>query len=171
MADRAISTKVGLGFACVLVILAVVSGTAYLSFQTSSQGFTTYAQRVTVVGIAREVERSFLNIRRFVREFALSGGESNVEAANKEQAVLQPLLQQGLAEIKNPERHRLLDDAARNFEAYWKDFDQLVPQTHEQEKLISGTLDPTGRQSSAAFRDADRRRRQGGRRQCRGARQ
>ncbi len=62
----------------------------------------------------------------------------------KEQAVLQPLLQQGLAEIKNPERHRQLDDAARSFEAYWKDFGQLVPKNHEQEKLISGTLDPTG---------------------------
>ncbi len=62
LTDRSISTKVGLGFACVLVLLAVVSGTAYLSFQTSSQGFNTYVQRVTVVGIAREVERSFLNI-------------------------------------------------------------------------------------------------------------
>ncbi len=171
IADRSISTKVGLGFACVLVLLAVVSGTAYLSFQTSSQGFNTYVQRVAVVGIAREVERSFLNMRRYVREFALADIESNVEAANKEQAVLQALFQQGLAEIKNPERHRQLDDAARNFEAYWKDFGQLVAQRHEQEKLINGTIDPTGASSSAAFRDADRRRRQDGRRQCRGARQ
>ena len=144
LTDRSISTKVGLGFACVLVLLAVVSGTAYLSFQTSSQGFNTYVQRVAVVGIAREVERSFLNMRRYVREFALAGVESNIEAANKEQAVLQPLFQQGLAEIKNPERHRQLDDAARSFEAYWKDFGQLVAQKHEQEKLINGTLNPTG---------------------------
>ena len=109
LTDRSIGTKVGLGFACVLVLLAVVSGTAYLSFQTSSQGLQYLCAAVTVVGIAREVDRSFLNMRRFVREFAPAGGESNVEAANKEQAVLQPLFQQGLAEIKNPERHRLLD--------------------------------------------------------------
>jgi methyl-accepting chemotaxis protein len=144
IADRAISTKVGVGFACVLVLLAVVSTTAYLSFQTSATGFNTYVQRVAVVGIAREVERSFLNLRRYVREFAFTGAESNVEAATKEQAVLQPLFQQGLAEIKNPERHRQLDDAARNFDAYWKDFGQLVAQSREQKKLIKGTMDPTG---------------------------
>jgi methyl-accepting chemotaxis protein len=144
IADRAIGTKVGLGFACVLVILAIVSTTAYLAFQTSSQGFNTYVQRVSVVGIAREIETAFLNVRRYAREFALSGVESNVEAATKAQAQLKSLFQQGLAEIKNPERHRQLDDAARNFETYWTDFGQLVTQSREQHKLVSGTLDPTG---------------------------
>jgi len=144
IADRAIGTKVGLGFACVLVLLAVVSTTAYLAFQTSSQGFHTYVQRVSVVGIAREIETTFLNVRRYARDFALSGVESNVEAANKAQIQLKSLFQQGLVEIKNTERHRQLEDAARNFETYWTDFGQLVTQSREQHRLVSGTLDPTG---------------------------
>ena len=60
LANRAIGTKVGLGFACVLVLLAVVSGTAYLSFQSSSHGFESYVQRVSIVGIARDLDRGFL---------------------------------------------------------------------------------------------------------------
>jgi methyl-accepting chemotaxis protein len=144
IANRAIGTKVAIGFACVLAILAIVSGTAYLSFHTAAEGFATYVQRVSVVGIARDVDRGFLNVRRFARDYASSGIESNIESAAKEQASLRPLLQQGLAEIKNPERHRLLEDIVRNFEAYSKDFDQLVAQMHEQKKLVESTLDPLG---------------------------
>ncbi len=144
IANRAIGTKIDIGFACVLAILAVVSVTAYFSFHTSAEGFSTYAQRVSVVGIARDADRSFLNVRRFVRDYASAGVESNVEAVKRELASLQPLLQRGLAEIKNPERHRLLEDVVRNIEAYLKDFDQLVVQTRERMKLIEATLDPLG---------------------------
>jgi methyl-accepting chemotaxis protein len=144
IANRTIGTKIAIGFASVLAILAVVSGTAYLSFHTSAEGFATYAQRVQVVGIARDVDRSFLNVRRFARDYASSGVESNVEAARQELAVLQPLLQQGLSEIKNPERHRALENIARNVQEYSKDFDQLVVETHERKKLVEDTLDPVG---------------------------
>jgi methyl-accepting chemotaxis protein len=144
IANRAIGTKVAIGFACVLAILAIVSGTAYLSFHTAAEGFATYVQRVSVVGIARDVDRSFLNLRRLARTYSLTGVESNIEAANKEQSALRLLLQQGLATIKNPERHRLFEDVASNFEAYSKDLDQLVAQTREQRKLAEGTLDPQG---------------------------
>ena len=88
IANRSISTKVGLGFACVLVLLAVVSGTAYLSFQSSSHGFETYVQRVSVVGIARDLDRGFLNIRRLAREYLDLGLESTFDAATKELASL-----------------------------------------------------------------------------------
>ena len=144
LANRMIGTKIAIGFACALAILAVVSGVAYLSFHTSAAGFATYAQRVQVVGIAREVDRSFLNVRRFARDYASSGTESNVESAKHELAALQPLLQQGLSEIKNPERHRALENIVRNVQEYSRDFDQLVAATHERKKLVDDVLDPVG---------------------------
>jgi len=144
IANRGIAMKVGLGFACVLLLLAFVSGEAYRSFQTAESGFAIYVQRVAVVGIAREVDRSFLNLRRFVREYAYTGVESNAEAATKEQASLRPLLQQGLAEIKDPARHRLFEDVIRNFQIYSDDLGQVVAQSREQKKLVEGTLDPLG---------------------------
>jgi methyl-accepting chemotaxis protein len=144
IANRMIGTKIAIGFACALAILAVVSGVAYLSFRTSAAGFATYAQRVQVVGIAREVDRSFLNVRRFARDYASSGTESNVESARQELAVLQPLLQQGLSEIKNPERHRALENIVRNVREYSGDFDQLVAAMHERKKLVDDVLDPLG---------------------------
>ena len=79
-----------------------------------------------------------------MREYAFTEVESNVEAATKEQASLRPLLQQGLAAIKDPARHRLFENVVRNFQAYSDDFAQVVARSREQEKLIEGTLDPLG---------------------------
>ena len=149
--NRGIATKIGLGFAGVLALLAIVGGTAYLAFQTAEDGFASYLQHVAEVEIARDVDRSFLNLRRFVREYAYTGVESNVEAANKQQASLRPLLQQGLAEIKDPARHRLLENVVGSFEAYAKDFGQVVAQSREQKKLVEATLDPLGASLQQGF--------------------
>ena len=142
--DRRISTKIGVGFACVLTILGLISGIAYFAFKSSGEGFAIYAQRVTVVGIARDVDRSFLNLRRFVREYAFTGVETNVDAAKQEAVVLHTLLQQGLSVVQSPERRRRLEDIAGLTDTYLKDFDQMVARTEEQKKLEATTLDPLG---------------------------
>jgi methyl-accepting chemotaxis protein len=142
--NRKISTKVSTGFVCVLAILAVISTMAWTSFRSSAENFNSYTQRVTTVGLARDIDRSFLNIRRFVREFAFTSAEENVVAAKAEEATLRALLQQGLNEIKNPERRRRVEDIARAVDTYLKSVEQLVAKTHEQDKLVEQGLDPLG---------------------------
>ena len=151
MANRAIGTKVGIGFACVLSILAVLSTTAYLAFQNTEDGLTTFVQRVKVVTITRDVDRSFMNVRRLVRTYVANPNDANLEATNKEMAALRPLLARGVAEIKNTERHRLIENMATNVEAYAKMFGQVVTQTREQSQLEHETLDPLGDKLSQQF--------------------
>jgi methyl-accepting chemotaxis protein len=144
IADRAIGTKVGLGFACVLAILAIVGGTAYLSFQTAEGGLATYVQIGNGTVVASDVDRSFVNLRRLVLTYAATAEESNVESANKEMALLRTLLTRGRAEIKNPEWQRQFGDIARNVEEFAKEFEQVVVQIREQRKLEASALDPLG---------------------------
>ena len=109
--DRKIKTKIALGFACVLTILAITSGTAHFAFRSAAGNFATLMQRVTVVGIARDVDRSFVNLRRAIREYAFTGAERSYIAANaREAATVRGLLQQGLTVIENPDRHRRAGD-------------------------------------------------------------
>jgi methyl-accepting chemotaxis protein len=151
-ADRKIGTKVGFGFACTLVILAVVSAMAWSAFRTSAEGFSGYAQKVGVVGIARDIDRGFINLRRFAREYASSGAESNVDAVKQEQTNLRALIQRGLNEIKNPDRHRRLEDISRVVDSYLKEFDLVVTRTREQAKLLQDSLNPLG---AAQYRNLD----------------
>jgi len=144
LADRKFNTKIALGFACVLAILAAVSGTAWFAFRASADGLATYAQRVAVVDIARDIDRTFLNLRRFVREFAFTGVEANVASAKQEQAALHGLLKQGLDLVQSPDQRRRLENIARLTDAYLADFDRVVVAAREQARLQQASLDPTG---------------------------
>jgi methyl-accepting chemotaxis protein len=149
--DRKIGTKVALGFVCVLAILATVSAMAWSGFHSSEDGFGSFSQRVTVVGIADDIDRSFLNLRRFVREYAITGQDADVESAKKEQTALNALLQQGRDQIKNPERHQIIEDILRQTDIYLKDFDQLIARTRDQAKLARSSLDPVGAAQEQKF--------------------
>ncbi|MGA3000572.1 MAG: methyl-accepting chemotaxis protein [Acetobacteraceae bacterium] len=144
LTDRKIIFKVGLGFVCVLAILVVTSATAYFAFSDAAAGFATYAQRVTVVGIAREIDRSFLELRRNAREYATTSADANVAAVRKEAEHLRGLLGQGLTEIKNPERHAKIEEITRLTGAYLQAFDRVVTSTQLAAKLNATGLPAAG---------------------------
>jgi methyl-accepting chemotaxis protein len=145
--NRKISTKILIGFAIVLALTAVISAMSYLGFGRVSAGFDTFRQRVTVVGIVRDVDREFVALRRFVREFALSGDEALIEPAQKQKMAVNAKIGEGVKEIKNPERHKKMAEIAEQFEKYGKDFDRLIALKQEQNKLTKEVLDPLGAKS------------------------
>ncbi len=145
--NRRINTKIMIGFALVLALTAVLSVMSYRGFSKVSEGFETFNQRVTVVGIARDVDRGFVAFRRFAREFSLSGDEKLIAEARKRQEVLAASIKHGIDEIKNPERHQKMVELNEGFEKYAKNFDKLVELKQEQNKLTKEVLDPLGLKS------------------------
>jgi methyl-accepting chemotaxis protein len=142
--DRKLATKIALGFACILLVMATLSTIAYLSFSKLAQGFAAYNQRVTVVGLVREIDRAFMAYRRFVREYALTGADAAHKQADKEYAVFRDWLAQASATIKNPERAAKIKHITAQSEQYGAVFARLVAMRTEQDKLVHETLDPTG---------------------------
>src|SRR6266850_3207281 len=142
--NRRISTKILIGFAIVLALTAVISAMSYLGFGKVSTGFDTFRQRVTVVGIARDVDREFVALRRYVREFSLSDDETLIEPAQKQRMMVTAKIGEGLSEIKNPERHKKMVEVGEQFEKYSKDVDKLIALKQEQNKLTKEVLDPLG---------------------------
>ncbi|WP_170263565.1 HAMP domain-containing methyl-accepting chemotaxis protein [Blastochloris sulfoviridis] len=143
-ADRKIGTKVSLGFACVLVLSALSSGAAYLAFKDVGANVDAYSNRVTVVGIVRDVDRDFLAFRRYVREYVATGHEQALDAGLKRRDSVKASIASGLETIKNPERLARMRGIGEKVDTYAKDFDRLVALRREQERLIHEVLDPTG---------------------------
>jgi methyl-accepting chemotaxis protein len=133
--NRKINTKIMIGFAVVLALTALLSTMSYRGFGKVSEGFDMFRQRVTVIGIVRDVDREFVALRRFVREFALSGDEALIETAKKQQATVTTKITEGLNEIKNPERHQKIADISEQFEKYGKDFEKLIALKQEQRRF------------------------------------
>jgi methyl-accepting chemotaxis protein len=139
-----VGTKVAVGFAAVLAILCILAISSYWTLTALRGAFETYAQRVQVVGIARDVDREFLELRRFVREFAAGGQESQVESANRIRPVLAAAITRGLTEIRNPDRLAKIKEINAEYEKYCAHFDQLIGLRREQTAHLSDVLDPTG---------------------------
>jgi methyl-accepting chemotaxis protein len=151
--NRRINTKIMIGFAVVLALLATLSVLSYRGLGKVSDGFGAFNQRVKVVSIARDVDRGFIAFRRLVREFSLSGDESLIAEARKRQEVLAKSIKQGLAEIKNPERRARMAEIGEQFEKYVSNFDKLVTLKQEQNKLTKEVLDPLGVKSRAEIEE------------------
>ena len=155
--NRSINTKISIGFAVVLVLMAILAVMSYRGFGAVSEGFESFNQRVKVVGIARDVDRGFLAFRRFVREYSLSGEEKLVAEARTRQQALAKSIKQGIDEIKNPERHKKMVELGEQFERYGKGFDSLVALKQEQNKLIREVLDPLGLKSRTEIEELQAR--------------
>ena len=151
--NRRINTKIMIGFAVVLALLATLSVLSYRGLGKVSDGFEAFNQRVKVVSIARNVDRNFVAVRRFVREFSISGDESLIAEARKMQEVVAKNVKQGLDEIKNPERRAKMAEVGEQFEKYAKSFDKLVALKQEQNKLTREVLDPLGTKSRAEIEE------------------
>jgi len=151
--NRKISTKIAVGFALVLMLTAILAVMSYRGFGQVLEGFETFAQRVKVVGIARDVDRGFVAFRRFVREYSLSGDDKLVAEARTRQEVLAKSIKQGIDEIKNPERHKRMVELGEQFDRYGKDFDRLIALKQEQNKLTKEVLDPLGAKSRSEIEE------------------
>jgi methyl-accepting chemotaxis protein len=126
-----ISTRIGLGFASVLVIFIAVSGTAYTAFKKVHDGVDQFQHRVNVVNIVRDVDRNFLAFRRFAREYGLIGGENNVKEAKIRLGLLQKSLNEAQETIKRPERRQKMQDISDKVDAYVSNFNSIIALRHD----------------------------------------
>jgi methyl-accepting chemotaxis protein len=143
-ADRKINTKIGLGFACVLLIMTGISVMANIAFNRISVDFAEFNRLVDVVANARAVDRSFIELRRFVREYAVSGDEGAANEAQKRRQLPAATIEEGRKIANHPQRAVKLGEIAEQFEMYTKDFDKLLALRHEETRLTKEVLDPTG---------------------------
>ena len=148
IASMSIKTKVTLGFGLVLAILLAVAATSYLQFLGAANSFRTYAQRVSVVSVSRDIDRDFIEMRRNVREFALTGVAEDATAALASADLVRAAIAKGLATSHVAERRRRLEEISTQYEDYRKGVERVFVLKRDLDKLTSETLDPSGREAT-----------------------
>lgn len=145
--DRKIGAKIALGFSAVLAVMVTLSGLAYISLDKIDANFNSFAQKVRVAGIARDVERDFLWMRRLVREFGLTGDERLLEAGLKQRQIVAEEIATALEMIKNPERRAKMKEVTKSFATYNELFDKITTSRHEFDHLTKDIVNPVGHQA------------------------
>jgi methyl-accepting chemotaxis protein len=142
-ANRRISTKIAVGFACILATTGMISAIAYVEFGKIDRDFSDYSRKVTNGAVISDIDRQFLAMRRYAGEVS-DNQEENFAAADRSRKIVRDRLDQALKFVKDPERLAKVKTIAEQFDIYSKDFDKVVPMQREQARLVKEVLDPAG---------------------------
>ncbi len=151
--DRNIATKIAIGFACVLAIMAVISASAYLAFGKVEDGFKTFARQSTNSARAAAVDQNFLFVRWQAREYGLAGEQTFLDGARKGLVTLAESIQAAEASLTNPERKQKMAEVAKQATTWKQAFEKMVSLRQEESRIIKDVLDPSGIKLRADFEE------------------
>ena len=143
--------RILVGFSLMPLILLASTAGSYVRFQAVARKFDTYSQRVGVAEISQDVERTFLDMRRHVREFAILGHEADAAAALVDVQRLQARIAYGVTEIHKPARHVLILQISDLFERYRAGAAEAFGLKRRVDALTHDVLDVSGAASQRHF--------------------
>jgi methyl-accepting chemotaxis protein/CHASE3 domain sensor protein len=146
-----IKTKIFGGFGVVLGILVLSGAWSFFSSTQVADAIDKYEQRVGVAKLAADLDVEFKQLRRYVREYSLTGDEALVTKAREYRDQLEKDFDKALKEIKNPERLAHIQEAQKNAATYKAEIEKLVGLNTEQDTVLSQTLDPSGKKMRETF--------------------
>jgi methyl-accepting chemotaxis protein len=142
--DRKIATKIAIGFACILAIMAVISTTAYFAFEKVDGGFRTFARQTSNGDRAATVEQNFVFLRWQAREYGLTGEKAYLDGARKGLATLSESIQAAETAIANPERKQKMAEIGKQAATWKQAFEKVVSLREDEARIIKDVLDPSG---------------------------
>ena len=161
-ANLKVKTKVMLGFATVLLLLATVAGMSYLGFNGISGQFGEFSDAVTVAVDSGGIERDLVKLRRDIDNYV---GTRNAQAAKDALARekdLRARIEAGAKESDDPAQKKAFGDMAATLTTIFDNFKKVEDLESERVKIASGTLTVAGQKLASDFEDLVRKAAQGG---------
>ncbi len=121
-----LGTKIYAGFGSLLLIVAFISGFAYVHQQESFAEFTKYRELSQESDLASQLYSQLLETQVRVFNYFQTPNAENVAAYHKQEAILTGIIEAAQIGIQNPERAALVTDTAQLFRNYASTFDQLT---------------------------------------------
>ena len=149
-----VGTKIGFVSGAVLVILGALSVQSVDSLAKIGDAFQDYAGTVRIVDTARTIDRDMSEVRRLVREYAVTGQGDHAEAARAAMGRLRAGLDHGLTLVSDPDLRGDLTESRGKADAYTRSFDDIVAWKTEADRLVREVLDPTGNAVMEALEEA-----------------
>jgi methyl-accepting chemotaxis protein len=140
--DRKIGTKLMIGFACVLVITAAISFSAYMSFDKVDRAFEQVSYSSKNAAKVSELEQDITFLRGAAREFAQTGNPTILNQAKTRIAAARTAFQDLVTAVRDPSRKQKMQEVAQQFDVYAGFFDKVVQNRQQQTKLTVEVLTP-----------------------------
>jgi len=129
---RKVGTRVAIGFASVLALLAIVAGIAYYGL-TAGEDYIRRFDRVSDAAVAK-LQNNFEQMRRSVILYGQNGASQLVADAHKFQAEAEKQAAEAKSKIPAGDRQQMLAQADGTLGQYAKNFDLVVKAMNDKEK-------------------------------------
>ncbi|WP_284265536.1 methyl-accepting chemotaxis protein [Bradyrhizobium iriomotense] len=145
--------KIILGFAAVLVILAVSMAAAYLGFERVAGAVTSYRTSVSEADLARGVDRDMISYQALARAYTLTGAPDDETAAKAAEENLKSAIAKSMAATTAPARREQVGKLQQEFQAFAKIFADIVTVTRENTRIAGEELNVVGNKIRFKFDD------------------
>jgi methyl-accepting chemotaxis protein len=147
---RPIRQQVGLSLGALVVLLLLATGLGTWRLRMVAALFDRYAECVGVAAASGEIDRSFLDMRRHVREFALSGHDADASAALEAADALDGKIRRGVAMASKPAQQVRLAALSDRFAKYRSNMTIAFEHRRTQDEVVHQQLDVLGRDAVLA---------------------
>ncbi len=153
--DRSIKTQIFAGFLVTLAFLLGLGATTYVAFDDVGLAFQSFTHKVDQVGLVREIDRDFTEMRRNVELYGVAGDDQRVARAEAAGNAILTRVDQALAVAgdRDPQLTESLAAVRAGTEGYLADLRQIAELKHRQVALIEGEADPLAVKLRQSFQD------------------
>ena len=138
------SQRLYLGFSLVIVLLALVGGTAYFSLNNASSGFDEYRSLARASNAVGEIQENMLMTRTKEKDFILTGNPQDKEAFDDYFKRTQQFIDEATSDVTTPQDLKTIRDLKASLDGYISGFDNVVTLKKQRTELVENTLNIKG---------------------------
>ncbi|QEP44345.1 methyl-accepting chemotaxis protein [Ectothiorhodospiraceae bacterium BW-2] len=139
-----LGVQISAGYALVLVLLVVVSFTAFNGLNKAVDGFNSYRELARDANLAGRVQANMLIVRMAAKDYIIKHSDRAVRLFKDRYEMLQELVEEAEKEIQKPERANNVKIIAKEIGNYDKAFDRVHEFMRERDRIVDSNLDPNG---------------------------
>lgn len=139
-----LSMQISIGYAAVLVLLLIVSITAYLGLSSAVGGFNEYRDLARDANLAGRVQANMLMVEMEANRFLTDFSDEAIDSFNERFDLLKELNAEAGREIQKPERATKVALVAKETDNYEKAFATVERTVKKRGELLSQVLDVQG---------------------------
>ncbi len=151
LGNMKVKTKILLGFACVLAVLATVSGASFLGFTRVSHEVERYITAVEVAADAQAIEGDLAELLRHIDVFVRTGNIAEAEQAIEHENRLHEEITRSAGLVDTPAEKQALDQIGAELATLTTEFERVQALEAERVRIARETLDVAGPQVAADF--------------------
>lgn len=139
-----LGTQIGMGYGLLIILLVIVSSSAYLGLSDSVKGFNDYQKLAADTNLSSGMQTSMMEARLHAVNYLRTHSESSRKAFEDNLVNLEGLITEAQAEITQPERAQKVQQIAELFTTYKETFAQISTLNARHDELLYDILTPLG---------------------------